>query len=38
MWILIIISIICVIPITALTVAMIIAKDAHKEYEDDKYY
>jgi len=38
MWILIIISIICIIPIIALTVAMIIAKDMRNEYKDDKYY
>lgn len=38
MWILIIISIICIIPIIALTVAMLIAREMHKEHKDDKYY
>ena len=38
MWILIILSIICIIPIAALTVAMLITKEMHKEYKNDKYY
>ena len=37
MWILIIISIICIIPITALTVAMIIAKDMLEDIDKNEY-